>query len=268
MEEEAKGGELWDHDPGRWLSDEKYQKWAAASVEDPEFWRDNYLSIDYRIPINLVRTNSARAMATNAMADHMWTDFSSASYHTLPAVGSIPYFNPFLGRDGDEDKYTPRHKATDGLPGGGGPGFYRVPTLVSIWTSAPLLHNNSLGLFTNDPSVDGRLLAFDDAIRKLLWPEKRLESSSYNGATPERLKRDHGLIWRTPIETHLTLPARIAPAVLSSRLSFLMQLRDWIPRLANPLWLLVPAALIILACVIVPRSRWHRSESWWATSRW
>ena len=38
-------------------------------------------------------------------------------------------------------------------------------------------------------TVDGRLEMFDDAIRKLLWPEKRLEHSSYNGATPERHPR-------------------------------------------------------------------------------
>lgn len=248
------GGEFWDHDPGRWLSKKSYRDWAEAEVEKPEFWLKNYLSTDYRIPINLVRTNSARAMATNAMADHMWSDFSSADFHKLPSVGAITYFNPFLGKDGAEDQYTPRHKAPEDRPGGGGPGFYRVPTLISIWTSAPLLHNNSLGLFNNDPSVDGRLLAFDDAIRKLLWPEKRLESSSYNEATPERLRKDHGLIWRTPVETRLTLPARIAPAIVSSRFAFLMRLRDWFPWLADFRCLWLPAGLIVLSYVVLLRS--------------
>ncbi len=116
------------------------------------------------------------------------------------------------------------------------------------------MHNNSLGLFNNDPSVDGRLLAFDDAIRKFLWPERRLESSSYNEATPERLKRDHGLIWRTPVETHLTLPAPIAPAIVSSRFTFLMHLRDWLPWLADPRWLGLLAGLIVLAAVVLYRS--------------
>jgi len=260
LEEEAKNGEFWDHNPGKWLGDAKYMEWAEKAVEDPKFWVDNYLSTDYRIPINLVRTNSARAMATNAMADHMWSDFSSADYHKLPSVGSIRYFNPYKGEEGGEDQYTPRHKAPEGLPGGGGPGFYRVPTLISIWTTAPLLHNNSLGLFNNDPSTAGRLLAFDDAIRKLLWPEKRLESSSYNGATAERLKEDHGLIWRTPVETHLTLPARIAPDLLASRVKFLMKVGDWLPRLENPLWLLVPAALFLLSWWFVPYARWNSTR--------
>jgi mono/diheme cytochrome c family protein len=253
MTAETAGGEFWDHDPGRWLSDEKYRAWAEAAVEDPKFWLNNFLSTDFRIPINLVRTNSARAMATNAMADHMWSDFSSLDYQKMPSVGSISFFNPFLGENGGDDQYTPRHKSPAGVPGGGGPGFYRVPTLISIWTSAPLLHNNSLGLFDNDPSVDGRLLAFDDAIRKLLWPEKRLLSSSYNGATPERLKADHGLIWRTPVETTLNLPARQVPAILSSNFAFLMRLLDWFPWLEDFRWLWLPAVLIVISFVVLFR---------------
>ncbi|MGP0062001.1 MAG: hypothetical protein ACLQGP_00180, partial [Isosphaeraceae bacterium] len=259
LAKQSAGGEFWDHDPGRWIRDEAYLKWAEAAVEEPDFWQKNFLSTDYRIPINLVQTNSARAMATNGMTGHMWSDYSSADFQKLPSVGSIPYFNPFLGESGGDDQYTPRHKAPDGAPpGGGGPGFYRVPTLISIWTSAPLLHNNSLGLFNNDPSVDGRLLAFDDAIRKLLWPEKRLLSSSYNGATADRLAKDHGLIWRTPEETYLTLPAREVPGILSSRFAPLMRLLDWFPWLSDFRWLFLPAALIVLSFVVL--FRWPRGK--------
>ncbi|MBV9658797.1 MAG: hypothetical protein JO295_11865 [Verrucomicrobia bacterium] len=204
--------EPWDHDPGQWLRDPEYRKWAENIVETPDFWRDNFLSTDFRVPVTLVGTNSARAVATNGLRGHMWNDFTSEAYKQMPSVGAISYFNPFTGRD---ESYTPRNKTPDNSPaGGGGIGFYRVPTLISIWTSAPLLHNNSLGLFNNDPSVEGRLDAFDDAITKLLWPAKRLESSSYNGATAERLQRDHGLIWRTPNETYISLPSKYLPSVL------------------------------------------------------
>lgn len=224
--------ELWDHDPGSWLQDKKYIAWAQAAVETPEFWQNNYLSTDYRIPVSLVRTNSARAVATNALGrlagkpgfGHMWEDFSSDSYKKLPFVGEIRYFDPFEGK---EKGFTPKHKPPEGSPlGGGGVGFYRPATLISIWATAPFLHNNSLGLFNNDPSVDGRLDAFDDAIRKLLWPAKRLESSSFNGATAERLKKDHGLIWRTPEVTHLNLPGEQVPQVLA-KLPFLSGLTKW-----------------------------------------
>lgn len=238
-QEWADNGEYWDHDPGQWLADTDYRTWAAEIVDEPAFWDSNYLSTDYRIPVTVVGTNAGRALATNAMTGHMWQDFASAGYRQMPSVGPIEYFNPWTGPNGATERFEPRHRVADGVPvGGGGPGFYRVPTLMSIWATAPLLHNNSLGVFNNDPGVDGRLLAFDDAIRKLLWPERRRDSNSYNGATPERLARDRGLIWRTPNETYLTIGGRYLPNALRM-FPTLWQLGDRYPWLRNvsPLWL-------------------------------
>jgi hypothetical protein len=232
MADWASAGEFWDHDPGRWLQDDDYKKWAEASVEKAEFWQNNFLSTDYRIPITVIGTNPARAMATNGLDGHMWSDFTSLSYKRLPSVGSIKYFNPYAGDHGEEQTFTPQHKVPKGSPeGGGGVGFYRPASLISVWTSAPLLHNNSLGLFNNDPSVDGRLVAFDDAIRKLLWPAKRLESSSYNEATPERLKQDHGLIWRTTEVTYISLPGQYVPSFLV-KIPFIQKVEKWYARWA------------------------------------
>jgi len=81
----------------------------------------------------------------------------------------------------------------------GGPGYYRPPSLAAIWSSAPFLHNNSVGIFTGDPSVAGRMRAFDDAIEKLLWPEKRLGKES---------------IWRTTQESYLRIPEAFVPVAL------------------------------------------------------
>ncbi len=246
--------ELWDHDPGRWLSNPDYQQWAAKAVEDPDFWRLNYLSTDYRIPVNLVQTNACRAMATNAIAGNMWEDFASDDYKKLPSVGFIPFFNPYRGERGGDDRFLPRHAVRGAAPpGGGGPGFYRVPTLVSIWTTAPLLHNNSLGMFTNDPSLDGRLIAFDDAIRKLLWPERRLDSSSYNDATAARLREDHGLIWRTTEDSYLTLPAAYLPRVLGSQSALLATLQRWLPALSGieKSYRPVPTAVLLLIALVL-----------------
>ena len=74
-----------------------------------------------------------------------------------------------------------------------------MPSLASVWSSAPLLHNNALGKFTGDPSVVGRLDAFNDAIEKLLWPEKRLNKDS---------------IWRTQNECTLHLRKEFVPKPL------------------------------------------------------
>lgn len=230
-------GEFYEHNPAQWLQDPEYMQWASDMVTLGEFWRNNFLSTDYRVPVTVVGTNSSRAMATNAMTGHMWQDFASESYRRLPSPGEITYYNPYTDKD---EVYSPRHQVFDSddgrdkyPEGGGGPGYYRVPTLISVWATAPLLHNNSLGLFNNDPSVEGRLLAYDDAIRKLLWPEKRLLSSSYNEATPERLARDHGLIWRTTEKSYLVLDAERAPYLLNmGRLSWLKEIQPlWLPSL-------------------------------------
>lgn len=252
-------GEFYEHDPAQWLDDPKYQAWAAAIIEKDEFWGKNYLSNDYRVAVTLVGTNSSRAMGTNGLTGHMWQDFASESYRNLPSPGEISFFNPYLGEQGGLDSYSPRHVGPDENPKGGGPGYYRVPTLISIWATAPLLHNNSLGLYNNDPSVNGRLDAFDDAIRKMLWPEKRLQSSSYNGATAERLRRDHGLIWRTPRETYLSLDAKRVPG-FAKRLPILSRLYQQVPWLSRvyPLWLPVVILLVVSWVVLLVSNHKHR----------
>jgi hypothetical protein len=68
-----------------------------------------------------------------------------------------------------------------------------------MWSSAPFLHNNALGRYTGDPSVRGRMAAFDDAVEKLLWPEKRLGKDS---------------IWRTSEECQLQIQLAAVPAAL------------------------------------------------------
>ena len=256
FKEWAQAGEFWDHDPGRWLEDDAYGTWAEKAVETEAFWQDNFLSTDYRVPVTIVGTNPARALGTNGLGGHMWSDFTSESYKRMPSVGSIKFFNPYPAPGkSSEDSFSPRHKAPKGSPdGGGGVGFYRPPSLISIWATAPFLHNNSLGLFNNDPSVDGRLVAFDDAMRKMLWPAKRAENSSYNEATPERLQRDHGLIWRTTQVTYLTLPGKYIPSILL-KLPLLRDLtntyKDWQQRhflarwIARVPWL--PSAVLFVA---------------------
>jgi hypothetical protein len=244
--------------------------WAHAAVETEEFWKDNYLSTDYRIPVSYVGTNSCRALATNAITGNMWEDFASTDYRDMPSVGPIPYFNPYLGENGGMDRFTPRHRTADGVPpGGGGPGFYRVPSLVSIWATAPFLHNNSLGKFNNDPSIRGRLEAFDDAIRKLLWPAQRRASSSYNGATRERLERDQGLIWRTTEESYLSIAGVYLPEILGSHLSVLRALSDRWPWLREvpPAWRPVPTGvLLVLAFLFLrwARGPWTRAAGYGA----
>ncbi len=122
------------------------------------------------MPVSLIGTNAGRALATNGIAHHMWEDFTSDTYKHLPPVGQIQIYNPYKpAKEGEtfNDSFT--------APGGGR-GYYRPASLVSIWATAPYLHNNSVGIFNNDPSVKGRMTAFEDGIRKLLVQAKKDEN--------------------------------------------------------------------------------------------
>ena len=132
--------------------------WFRKEVLKPDFRENNFFSDDRRYPITKIQTNAARACGTNAMRGHIWANFSSETYKNLPSVGTIKVWNPYSNADEDFKMQ------------GGGPGYYRTASLISVWSSAPLLHNNTLGKFTGDPSVAGRMEAFNDAITKLLWP--------------------------------------------------------------------------------------------------
>jgi hypothetical protein len=136
--------------------------WFREAVMQDDFLTDNFLSDDVRHSVSEIGTNIERAMASNATSGNIWQDFSSNTYKELPPVRITGLVNPL-----HPDLSLPAVEAK------GGRGYYRTPTLANIWATAPFLHNNSLGLLNNDPSVQGRLAAYQDAMEKLLWPEKR-----------------------------------------------------------------------------------------------
>jgi hypothetical protein len=161
--------------------------WFRTAVMAPDFLENNFLSNDKRYPLTKIETNSARAFATNAKAGHIWDNFSSLTYKELSPVDELEFFNPF--DDTHPIKFKPKDEDIAA-------GFYRTPSLVSVWSAAPFLHNNMLGKFIGDPSVAGRMEAFNDAVEKLLWPEKRLNKES---------------IWRTQNDCTLHLRKEFVP---------------------------------------------------------
>ena len=171
---------------------EDADKFFAEAVMKPDFLTANFLSDERRHPVTKIKTNAARAFATNAKRGHVWNWFSSETYKNLPSPGSIEFWNPYT----DADEAFP-------IPAGG-TGYYRTPSLISCWSSAPFFHNNALGKFTGNPTVAGRMEAFDDAVQKLLWPEKRLGKDS---------------IWRTELESQITLHSDYLPDLLKKALA-------------------------------------------------
>src|SRR5262249_34266632 len=151
-------------------------------VQRDDFLANNYLSDDDRYPVSELGTNAQRALGTNAMAGNTWGQMSSQAYKdqrqpTEPlqdkdAQGKpIPLYDPLTGKN---DLQFTAHRS-----------FYRTPTLVSIWATAPYLHNNSVGVYTGDPSLAGRMTAYEEGMAKLLWPERRLGVKSIKVTTED-----------------------------------------------------------------------------------
>ena len=113
---------------------------ASCHSNGEDLGPHDVLSDDELHPMADIGTNSCRARTTNWMAGRIWANFSSDQYKQRPT---------------------------------GGPGFYRDVPLLGIWATAPFFHNNRLGLYNGDPSVTGRLAAYEDAMDQLLNPWKR-----------------------------------------------------------------------------------------------
>ncbi len=172
---------------------DEFKKQMREIVLKDDFLKDNYLSTEARVPVTLLETNACSPLATNAIAGNIWDNYSSQSYKNLPSVGQITVHNPFTGE--------PRPYV---MPGGGR-GYTRPASLLSLWSTAPYLLNNTVGLFNGDPSVKGRMAAFEDGIEKMLWPEKRDKDPVLGDKVP-------GLIDRTTKSSYLRVPVGYLPA--------------------------------------------------------
>ena len=105
-----------------------------TKVLAPEFLKDNYLSTELRVPVNLLGINACSPLATNAIRDNIWDNFSSESYKQLPSVGTMKIRNP-----------AHRCRGADYPLPAGGRGYIRPASLVSLWSTAPFLQNNTVG---------------------------------------------------------------------------------------------------------------------------
>ena len=77
------------------------------------------------------------ALATNAVDGDIWAQLSSKEYKALEPLGRVRLSVPVFPRQ--------EPLVVDFTPPGGGRGYYRTPTLVSLWATAPYLHNNAVG---------------------------------------------------------------------------------------------------------------------------
>ena len=178
-----------------WTKTDEFKNQMRPMVLAGDFLDDNYLSTELRVPSTLLQTNMCSPIATNAIKDNIWDNFSSASYKELPSVGSVTVRNPFTGAAMEYE-----------LPGGGR-GYTRPASLVSAWATAPFLQNNAVGHFDPSPSVAARMRVFQDAIEQMLWPEKRQKDRIFANDNGPGV----GVIDRTTSESFIWLPAGYVP---------------------------------------------------------
>jgi mono/diheme cytochrome c family protein len=198
-------------------------EWYRQSALADDFLTGNFLSDDERHSVAEIGTNISRAAASNAVRGHVWDNFSSETYKDLPGPGVL------------RDLYNPI-KPSDPISfnmEAGGRGYYRTPTLIGAWATAPFFHNNALGVFLKNPSVAGRVAAFEDAMEKLLWPEKRLGVQSILVTTAKStITRGDG----SELEIPSGMPVKLVASVDPNRLLQLGPGGNWFTRLLGKLF--------------------------------
>ena len=118
-------------------------EWYRQSALADDFLTGNFLSDDERYSVAEVGTNISRAAGSNAVRGHVWDNFSSETYKDLPGPGVLRnLYNPLK----PSDPISFNMEA-------GGRGYYRTPTLISAWATAPFFHNNALGVFLKNPRL-------------------------------------------------------------------------------------------------------------------
>jgi hypothetical protein len=178
-----------------WTKTDEFKQEMKKIVLADDFLENNFLSSDARVPVTLLETNACSPLATNAIEDNIWDNFSSRSYKDLPSVGTITVHHPLTGE--------PRPYQ---MPAGGR-GYTRPASLISLWSTAPYLLNNSVGKFNPSPSVDARMQSFQNSIEQMLWPEKRDRDSVLGDKVP-------GMIDRTTTRSYLRIPKGYLPEFL------------------------------------------------------
>jgi hypothetical protein len=206
---------------------------TERDADGHDFLDGNYLSSERRVPVDVMQTNACTAIATNGLAGDIWDNFTSSSYKSLPPVKELTAYHPVSGA------------AMPLRPLGNGRGYLRPPSLISLWSTAPFLSNNSVGHDDYDnyaryddpsyercpaandndpylPCVANRLKVFDRSIRQMLNPQTRRMDKLTQVPVP-------GYIYRTTAPSCLMVPAGFSPR--------------WLRKLAGPLHWVAPWAV-------------------------
>jgi hypothetical protein len=156
---------------------------AGKIVPGPDLIRFDWLGNDKGTPVSEVGTFQCRALHSNHMDGHVWQEYGSDTYRSRAPDPNLRDLS------------------------GGGRGYYRNISLLSVWAHAPFMHNNAIGpelcgqpaneendfyrspwvdengnaldpskappCLPYDPSVEGRLKVYKASMEALLNPKQR-----------------------------------------------------------------------------------------------
>ena len=199
-----------------WTKTDEFKTGMKQIVNQPDFLDNNFLSTEVRVPVTLLETNACSPLATNAIRNDIWDNFSSESYKNLPSVGAVTIHDPYT--------YQPKQYQ---MPAGGR-GYTRPASLISLWSTAPFLQNNSVGHFEESGSVADRMKAFDDAIHQMLWPDRRQSNPQGAMFVTKSGKMAPGWIDTTTETTRLNIPRGYLPPDLVTLGGPFRALNEWL----------------------------------------
>jgi len=165
----------------------------------------DWLGNDEPTAFNIVGTNMCRALHDNHSEGHIFEEFSSEDYKQRPSPGAVP---------------NVVNRMVPGLGGvkvgerkiEGGPGYMRNISLLSVWATAPFLHNNAIGELTYLPdgktidyTVQGRIKQFEMAFDELLTSDDQ-NVSPHRTQKISRTDRAFSLATREDGQGWLKLP--------------------------------------------------------------
>jgi len=192
-----------------WTNTDGFKKQMHEIVKRDDFLEGNFLSTELRVPVTLLETNACSPLATNGLRGDIWDNFTSTTYKELPAVGKFAVHHPVTG--GSREYEMP----------GDGRGYTRPASLISLWSTAPFLLNNSVGTFYGEASVQARMASFNDSIQQMLWPEKRKKDSVLGDKVP-------GYMQRTTSDSYLKVSWRYLPGNLEALMDLLSGWFPWV----------------------------------------
>ncbi|SHG86463.1 hypothetical protein SAMN02745157_4965 [Kaistia soli DSM 19436] len=236
--------ECWDR-YWAWTQTETFKRGMVAEVNKRDadgketFLDGNFLSTERRVPLDVIGTNACSALATNGLSGDIWDNFTSDTYKSLPPPHEIAVNHPVSGAA------MPLRSL------GNGRGYIRPASLISLWSSAPYLLNNSIGYDEayygpgyrqnhrsgpsydygascpgSDPSnpdlpcIENRLALYDRSIREMLWPQTRRMDTMTDAPVP-------GYIYRTTAPSCLKVPSGFSPSIVKNFAGPLNWLFGW-----------------------------------------